>query len=164
MRRFGIALCCLSLFLPAGCATRSLGPIDSPNYINVLASSINIAPLEILYNARSNWFVKYLEVPGYSRGVYYDADVGIVPKGILTITSSKVMFLVWSEERNMYGSLFALPISDITSVNSHDDGLTIGFTTKDRKFYLLQVLTPGLKQSAEHKNIEDILKGRAHYQ
>ena len=144
--------------LLTSCASRSLGPIDSQNYIDILASSISTSPSDILYNARSSWFTKYLRTTGYTGGLYYGADIGVAPEGILTITTSKVMFLVWSEEKKLYGHLFALPISAIRSVNTYDGDLTIGILTKDNRFYLLQVLASGRNKKEEHKKIQDILR------
>ncbi len=141
----------------AGCAPKSIGPVDSPNYLDNLSTSIQEPASAILYNKQCTWFVEYSANIKYKGGINYVANPGISPAGILTVTDSRTMFLVWSQKKNKYGYLFDLHISEIQSVNIYDEGLTLAILTKNNKLYLLQVLVSGRSKIDEHKRIQGIL-------
>jgi hypothetical protein len=107
-----------SIFI-AGCA--AIGPVDSPDFPQMVAKSVPKADGEIRFYGSGNW---YPNTRGFTtiRSALLAGHEAPIP-GVLVVTSDTVLFQQWEEETKAFDIVKRLPFTELTSAALDTYGL-----------------------------------------
>ncbi len=103
----------------AGCA--AIGPIDSPDFSQMVAKAVSSTDGEIRFHGSGNW---HPNTRGFirERSSLLARPTDTIP-GVLVVTSTTVLFQQWDEETKAFDIVKRLPLTELTSVSLDSFGL-----------------------------------------
>jgi hypothetical protein len=96
----------------AGCA--AIGPVDSPDFPNLVSKAIPKADGEIHFYGSGNWHPNTRGFTAIRSSLLARPADPIV--GVLVIANNSVLFQQWDNEKNAFDIVKRLPLIELTSV------------------------------------------------
>jgi|OpeIllAssembly_1097287.scaffolds.fasta_scaffold607941_2 hypothetical protein len=103
----------------AGCA--AIGPIDSPEFPQMVAKAVSSTDGEIHFYGPGNWHPNTRGFTGV-RSSLLARPTDPIP-GVLVVTNAAVLFQQWDEETKAFDIVKRLPFTELTSVSLDSFGL-----------------------------------------
>jgi hypothetical protein len=103
----------------AGCA--AIGPINSPDFPQMVAKAVSSADGEIHFYGSGSW---HPNTRGFTdvRSLLLTRPTVSIP-GVLVVTNTAVLFQQWDEETKAFDIVKRLPFTELTSVSLDSFGL-----------------------------------------
>ena len=144
----------ISIFVMAGCASAFHGPINSPEYSELIEEALPPESGKVVMSDSGSWFPNtqgFNDIRSGRSSIFSPTSI----PGIIVITDKEILFQQWNKNENNYKIMLRISFVDIQSLSLDEWGINRRIVIQKRDYTLSSFdFTTGKGQIVSKSKVE----------